>query len=122
MTPTAQVMNATTISGVLALIGPAARSPHVLMERVTVIIIQSVKDHYCVAMTTVQLDLQGWIAVQTSSTPLSRMGFVRKALSVRRQSVRLLLVIWDFHISQWQMMDRMESLMTLPFATLKGAN
>ena len=64
MTLTVLVKYATTISGVWAQIGPAARSHRALMERVTVMIILSVKDHYFVAATTVQLDLQGWTAAQ----------------------------------------------------------
>ena len=65
MTLTVLVKYATTISGVWAQIGPAAaRSHHALKERGTVIIIWTVKAYYCVAMTTVQLDLQGWTAAQ----------------------------------------------------------
>ena len=70
MTLTVSIKNAilTSINVVWipsALIGPsAARSHHALVERGTVIIIWTVMAYYCVAMTTAQLDLQGWTAAQ----------------------------------------------------------
>ena len=60
-----------------ALIGPsAARSHHVLMERVTVMIILSVKVHLLAAVTTVEVNRKAWTAVMPASLGMFFIGFV----------------------------------------------